>query len=466
MQDTRSSWMGMHRKLLRHRRTFSIKRWLPSSLFGRALLILLLPVFLMQAFVAFFFFDRHWDTVARNMSTALAGEVAMLVSTLQRDADADSMEFTKEQASNMGLKMAIVSAASEPMQSGYSDKAYRRFYNDVKKRLSVPASVITVNKGRDILIRVPLKPDKVVKLQTTRKRLASTTTEVFVLWMAGSALLLIAVAVLFLRNQVRPIVELAKTAERFGLGQEAEDFSPRGAAEVRQAGRAFLIMRERLKRQMATRTEMLAGISHDLRTPLTRMQLQIAMAPLHDAQKKTFEDDITDMKHMIQEYLDFARGDAAEQPEPTELLALVREVVGRYTGSGKPVYLQDIPAEPTLAELRPQALKRCLANLIDNALRYGQRAVIHVESSATFLRVRVEDAGPGIPETAHEEVFKPFTRLEASRNTKTGGVGLGLSIARDIAHSHGGEITLDNKRDAQGVVVGLVATLRLPRGVR
>lgn len=456
----------MHRKLLKQRRRFSLKRWMPTSLFSRALMILLLPVFLMQAMVAYFFFERHWESVARNMSNALAGEVAMLVTTIQRDPDAESLQYSKEQASNMGLHLAVVPKEKEPFTSGYSERAYRTFYRDVKQRLSLPVSIITVNGNDDILIRVPVGKDRVMKLQTTRKRLASTTTRVFVLWMAGSALLLIAVAVLFLRNQVRPIVELARTAERFGLGQDAEDFSPRGAAEVRQAGRAFLIMRERLRRQIATRTEMLAGISHDLRTPLTRMQLQIAMAPLHDAQKKTLEDDITDMKHMIQEYLDFARGDVTEPPENAEVLDLVREVIGRYTSTGKPVYLQDIPADPTLIQLRPQSIKRCLTNLIDNALRYGQRAVVHVESSATFVRVRVEDAGPGIPETSHEEVFKPFTRLESSRNTKTGGVGLGLSIARDIAHSHGGEISLDNKRDTSGAVIGLVATLRLPRGVR
>ncbi len=444
----------------------SLKRWLPTSLFSRALLILLLPVFLMQALVAYFFFERHWDTVARNMSNALAGEVTMLVTTLQRNASTESREYAKEQAANMGMHMALVPRASEPFKGGYSEKAYRTFYKDVKQRINLPVSIITVNDNNDILVRVATHDAQVIKLQTTRKRLASNTTQVFVLWMVGSAMLLITVAVLFLRNQVRPITELAKTAERFGMGQDAEDFKPSGAAEVRQAGRAFLIMRERLRRQIATRTEMLAGISHDLRTPLTRMQLQIAMAPLHEAQKKTLEDDITDMKYMIQEYLDFARGDVPEPPEMIEVMDLVREVVGRYTQGGKAVYLQDIPAEPTQITLRPQSIKRCITNLIDNALRYGQRAVVHVESSATFVRIRVEDAGPGIPETAHEEVFKPFTRLEASRNTKTGGVGLGLSIARDIAHAHGGEISLDNKRDTQGGVVGLVVTLRLPRGVR
>lgn len=456
----------MHRKLLTPRRRFSLKRWLPTSLFARALLIMFLPLILSQGLVAYFFFERHWDSVTRNMSGALAGEVAMLVTTLERDPDTEVRAYTRDQARNMGMRLAVVPAAQEPFKPGYGEKAYRPFYRAVQERLSVPVNIITVNSGNDILIRVPLGTKEVVKLQTSRKRLASTTTGVFVLWMIGSALLLMMVAVLFLRNQVRPIVELARTAEKFGLGQEAEDFTPRGAAEVRQAGRAFLIMRERLKRQIATRTEMLAGISHDLRTPLTRMQLQIAMAPLHDAQKKTLEDDISDMKHMIQEYLDFARGDGAEQPERAEVLTIVREVVGRYTHSGKPVYLQNIPPEPVEMLLRPQALKRCIANLIDNALRYGQRAVVHVESGAAYMRIRVEDAGPGIPEAAHEEVFKPFTRLEDSRNAKTGGVGLGLSIARDIAHSHGGEILLENKRDAGGAILGLVATLRLPHGIR
>jgi two-component system osmolarity sensor histidine kinase EnvZ len=457
----------MHKKAQRQlRRKFSLKRLLPSSLFYRALLILLLPVILIQVLAAYFFFERHWDSVQRNMSSAMAGEVGLLLATYQRSPVEGNLTYVQEQAENMGLRVAVVPPVTREFRSGYGERAYRTFYRNLRDRIAFPVRVFSIHGGRDVRISLKLKNGSVFQVEASRKRLASNTTRVFVLWMIGSTLLLTAVAIVFLRNQVRPITQLARAAERFGLGQDAEGFSPSGAAEVRAAGRAFLIMRERLRRQLMTRTEMLAGISHDLRTPLTRMQLQIAMAPLHEAQKKTLEDDITEMRHMIQEYLDFARGDVAEPAESCDLSALAKEVVEGYTRSGKPVYLQYALSEPLLLQLRPQALRRCLANLIDNALRYGQRAVVSIEPSAAFARIKVEDAGPGIPEEAQEEVFKPFTRLDASRNSKTGGVGLGLSIARDIAHSHGGEIFLVNLRDGEGSIRGLEVTLRLPREIR
>lgn len=443
----------------------SLKRFMPTSLFARALLILLLPILLMQGLVTYFFFERHWDSIVRNMSSALAGEVAVIMNAYHGGENRFAMKEAQNMATAMGMRMSVVSQEKEQFRAGYNDRAYRIFYRDLKQRSPYKLSVFTVNKGADVLIRIQLDNDHILKLQTTRKRLASNTTGVFIVWMAGSALLLMLVAIVFLRNQVKPIIRLARAAEQLGLGQDVTEFRPSGAAEVRQAGRAFLIMRDRLRKQITTRTEMLAGISHDLRTPLTRMQLQIAMAPLHEAQKKIFAEDIDDMRHMITEYLDFARGDAAESSELVEITALVRDVVESYTRVEKPVYLQLQPPEAIMLQLRPQAIKRCMTNLIDNALRYGARAVVSIESSVTFVRIKIEDAGAGILEQDQEEVFKPFTRLETSRNSKTGGVGLGLSIARDIAQSHGGDIVLENLRDAESIR-GLLVTLRLPREMR
>lgn len=452
----------MPRKPYRKRPAY--KRFLPTSLFGRALLILLAPVILAQGLAAYVFFERHWDSVQRNMAESLAGEVSLLVDTYRNDPK--DFAYMRRQAANMGIHASLSTPAKEGFKAGCGEFTYRKFCKNLRDRMRYAASVYTINQGKDILVTLKLSDNELIKLQTTRKRLASNTTRLLLFWMAATTGMLVLVAVLFLRNQVRPIVELARAAERFGLGQEAEDFTPRGAAEVRQAGRAFITMRDRLRRQMMSRTEMLAGISHDLRTPLTRMQLQIAMAPLHDAQKKTLEEDITEMRHMIQEYLDFARGDVAEPTDNVDMLATLTDVVTRYTQSGKPVYLQYTPDGPIELTLRPQAIRRLLTNLIDNALRYGQRAVVSLESSATFVRVKIEDAGPGIPTDVIEDMFKPFTRLDGSRNSKTGGVGLGLSIARDIAHSHGGEISLENLKDDEGSIRGLQATLRLPKGVR
>ena len=256
-------------------------------------------------------------------------------------------------------------------------------------------------------------------------------------------------------------MQLARAAEQFGLGQEVVNFSPRGAIEIRRAGRAFLMMAERIRRHVSNRTEMLAGISHDLRTPLTRMKLEMEMGTIDDATRDALAADIEEMRRMIDEYLDFARGDAGEPMEPMLIDALVIQLVEQYQKQGAPVTLGDTVATELM--VRPQAIRRALTNLIDNALRYGVAAVVSMEQSVGFVRIKVTDQGPGIADAEQEMVFKPFTRLEPSRNSATGGVGLGLSIARDIAQNHGGDVTLDNLRNEAGEIVGLEVTLRLPR---
>jgi two-component system osmolarity sensor histidine kinase EnvZ len=295
--------------------------------------------------------------------------------------------------------------------------------------------------------------------------LTSPTTIVFMLWMVGSSLLLTTIATLFLRNQVKPIVRLAYVAERLGLGQDVTEFKPSGASEVRRAGRAFLVMSERIARHVQNRTEMLAGISHDLRTPLTRMKLELELATMDAVTRAALSADIDEMGGMIDEYLDFARGDTGELAEPTDLNALLTDIAADYKRGKRTVHYAPSPRVTIM--LRPHALRRALTNVIDNALRYGGGiANLSLEQSLTFVRIKVTDNGAGIAEADHETVFKPFTRLEPSRNTQTGGVGLGLSIARAIAQSHGGDVSLENQRDEAGKITGLEVTLRLPRAVQ
>jgi two-component system osmolarity sensor histidine kinase EnvZ len=315
-----------------------------------------------------------------------------------------------------------------------------------------------------VIVDIGVERD-ILALEINRKTLSSSTTLIFIVWMAGTSVLLTSVAILFLRNQIRPIVELSRVAEQLGLGQDVTSFKPRGASEVRRAGSAFLVMAERIRRQVQNRTDMLAGISHDLRTPLTRMKLELELATMDAVTRSAIAADIDEMGKMIDEYLDFARGDAGELPEPIELNALIGDVVAGYKRGNSDVRFT--PAQPATLMLRPQAMRRALTNLIDNALRYGHAvAEITLEQSATFMRIRITDAGPGIPEREMETVFKPFTRLEPSRNSETGGVGLGLSIARSVAQGHGGDVSLENQRDRDGKVIGLAVTLRLPRAVQ
>ncbi|MBT6430869.1 MAG: HAMP domain-containing protein, partial [Rhodospirillaceae bacterium] len=285
-------------------------------------------------------------------------------------------------------------------------------------------------------------------------RITSATLGVLILWIVGSSLLLLAIAIIFLRNQVRPILRLADAADHFGRGQDVEDFKPSGAVEVRRAGDAFLRMRDRLDRHIRQRTEMLAGVSHDLRTPLTRLKLELAM--LHDVPAATaMQADVDEMDGMIEGYLAFARGAAGERAVDTDINALLAEAVSDARRQGAVV---DFATNGDLqGRLQPLSLKRCLDNLLGNAQRYAEHCAVAASRDGDMIEITVDDDGPGIPEDEREAAFRPFYRLENSRNQGTGGVGLGLAITRDTVRNHGGDVTLGEA--PQG---GLRATIRLP----
>ncbi|MES2984349.1 MAG: ATP-binding protein [Pseudomonadota bacterium] len=445
-----------------------LKALLPSNLFGRAFLILALPMLFSQLFITHIFYDRHLSSLERNMASGMIGDLALLVNTYKTTAAAKGRDAALKETVALGSQLAVkVSFVDDPklkVENGRGSKAFPDLYKGLEPRLMEPVSIKLLDEESAVRVRVGMDRGA-LDLKVNPKFLGSPTTTIFILWMVGSSLLLTMVATLFLRNQVRPIVQLAQVAEQLGLGQDVADFKPRGASEVRRAGRAFLVMAERIHRHVQSRTEMLAGISHDLRTPLTRMKLEMEMATMDAVTREAMAGDIEEMTRMIDGYLQFARGDAGELPEPIEMTLLLGDVVAGYQRARQAVTL--VPAAPVVVMLRPQAMRRVLTNVIDNALRYGGgRAEVSLEQSATFLRVKVSDHGAGIPEAEQEMVFKPFTRLEPSRNSSTGGVGLGLSIARAIAQGHGGDVTLENRRDARGAVVGLEVTLRLPRAVQ
>jgi two-component system osmolarity sensor histidine kinase EnvZ len=444
-----------------------LKRILPTNLLGRVMLILLVPIIVLQLLMAYVFYERHWDSVVRNMSSTTAADVAVLLREYQRSSDIEGVDSAYQRIWTIGQTLGIEAKFSARPNARVIDKKGSRefsaFYQSLSLRIHQPFMVTTPDGDN---IRVSIATDgRVLELTMNRKRLASSTTYIFILWMLGSSLLLVTIAVLFLRNQVKPIVQLARAAEQFGLGQHVQNFTPRGASEIRRAGRAFLTMADRIRRQVQSRTEMLAGISHDLRTPLTRMKLEIEMGKIDAATSEALNADIDEMRRMIDEYLDFARGDASEPVEPMDIAALLANLCQQYARQGADVAFGE--SAPVTLMVRPQAMRRAIANLIENALRYGNGiARLSLEQSIAFVRIKVLDAGTGIPESEHETVFKPFTRLEPSRNINTGGVGLGLSIARDVAQSHGGDIALENQRDADGQVTGLEVTFRLPREVQ
>ncbi len=433
------------------------KRLVPRTLFGRFLLIIVIPLVLLQLVAGYVFFARHWETVSRRLAGALAGEIGTAIA-LRREMESET-DF-RRLLFQMRRRL-VIDTRFEPGARVEPDTAppgigifERTLFRALKGQLREPFHITFVDEpDRRVIVSVGLV-DGVMHFSTQRKRLFTTTIYLVVMWMVGTSILLFGIAVFFMRKQIRPVRRLAEAAEAFGKGHDVPAFKPEGASEVRQAAAAFLEMRERIRRQITQRTEMLAGVSHDLRTPLTRIKLQLAM--LGDGEAiADLQSDVAEMERMIEGYLAFARGEGDETPAPTNLGALLDEVVtsGRRKGGAISLTCD----EEIVLPLRRNAVRRCLTNLIDNALRYGEHVAVETRRLDGVIEILVDDDGPGIPEEERENVFRPFYRIDASRNPETGGVGLGLTIARDVVHGHGGELALE---DAPGG--GLRVRLRFP----
>ncbi len=429
-----------------------VKRLLPRGLFGRSLLIVLVPLVVVQAVTFTYFYGGHLDLISRRLSSAIAGEIAQTVDLLRRYPGEEN-EILRSAWHTFEVPMQLVPDATLP-----EDRHVNQFgpMDDdlaaaLQEKVGLPFVMDWSSDSRNVLVRIQL-PHDVLEIEAPRKRLYAQTLYVFVLWVLGSSLLLFGIAALFLRNQVRAIRRLAKAAEAFGMGRDRGPIRPEGAAEVRQAAAAFNRMQARIVRFLAQRTEMLAGVSHDLRTPLTRLRLALAVLPAtpdlrDDVAEMTA--DIAEMERMIGGYLAFARGEGTEQAQAVDVGALLDEVACSARRAGAQVAL-DAPGGLEV-KLRPDAVRRAVTNLVDNARRHAQHIRLAAEPHGRTVQLIVDDDGPGIPSNRREDVFKPF---ESGRD---GGTGLGLTIARDIVRAHGGDILLENSP-----MGGLRARLRLP----
>jgi two-component system osmolarity sensor histidine kinase EnvZ len=437
-------------------RPAGLKRLLPRTLFGRSLLIIVTPVVLAQLVATWIFYDRHWETVTRRLAFGVAGDIALVIDQLDRFPDATSQSQILEAAARTtDLIITLEPGARLPPGTGpLTGRLERTLAAALEEQVGRPFAINTRIAHEWYEIRIQ-RPDGVVRVLSPERRMFSPTTYIFILWMTGSAIVLFAIAIVFMRNQIRSIRRLAIAADRFGKGRDTPDFKPEGASEVRQAAAAFLVMRERIQRQMRQRTEMLAGVSHDLRTPLTRMKLALAMLG-EEPEVEELKDDVAEMEAMIETYLAFARGEGTEPIQPADLGRLLGEVVVGARRAGSRIELKI--AEPLALPLRANGFKRCLTNLLANSRRHAHTVWIHAgRRDPATIELLVDDDGPGIPEAAREDVFKPFFRLDTSRNPETGGTGLGLAIARDVVRSHGGDITLDDSPHG-----GLRVIIRLP----
>ncbi|HEY4941445.1 MAG TPA: ATP-binding protein [Rhizomicrobium sp.] len=435
-----------------------LKRYMPRGLFWRSLLIIVTPVVLLQGVVSYVFFERDLETTTHWMARDIAADAAFLVALEDSHTPKARADLRAQATIMLGYPVTFLPGLKlEPPAQRRRGTIDRALDDVIAQQIRVSRNFEVTSAGNAIDIRIETH-DGVLEMEVPRSRVTVTSPDIFIVWMVGSALILMAVAVLFLRNQVRPIEHLALASEAFGKGRAVPDFKPYGASEVRRAALAFITMRERIERHVQQRTEMLAGVSHDLKTPLTRMKLALALMG-ENADVQAMRGDIAEMEHMLDEYLDFARGEGGEASALEDLSDLARDAAAASAGAhGMETAIIDVDAPgPIEMYMRRKALRRCATNLIDNALKYGKRVQIAVLRDGRYARIVVDDDGPGIPIERREEAFRPFHRLDEGRNLQTGGSGLGLAIARDIARAHGGDILLD-----KSPLGGLRATLRLP----
>jgi len=432
-----------------------IKRALPRSLLGRSLLIILLPLVLVQVVALQIFYGSHLELISRRFAGAVAGEIGFTLDLLRRTPDPAERQWILDEARTEfefamrirpGARLATTKSRNipGPMDDDLAEA--------LREKIGLPFRMDWTSDPQSVLVEVQFW-DGVLEVEAPRKRLYASTIYLFVLWLVGSAILLFSIAALFMRNQVRAIRRLASAAEAFGMGRDVGPIKPEGATEVRQAATAFNRMQERIRRFLAQRTEMLAGVSHDLRTPLTRLRLALAMLPPDERYAQDIGEmttDVEEMERMIGGYLAFARGEGSEQAQATDLTVMLEELAASARRSGARVELA--AGEGLVLKLRPDAMRRAIANLLDNARRHARRITLGAafQGERTVL-VTVDDDGPGIPADRRESVFRPFESGAA------GGTGLGLTIARDIVRAHGGEILLEDSP-----LGGLRARVRLP----
>tara|TARA_Y100001936_G_scaffold130471_1_gene127577 strand:- start:1277 stop:2593 length:1317 start_codon:yes stop_codon:yes gene_type:complete len=431
---------------------------MPKSLFGRSLFIVGLPLIFLQIFLGYFFFERHWDDVGRRLVLAVAGEIALISEKIIIANNDPKLEIKifEDAANYFGAKLQVIPNSiltDRELLHPKNSRLDRALSKSLKERIKFPHTFDTVKNLNKVIIYVQL-PNKILRTEISKKRLYSSTTYIFIAVMIVSSLFLLGLAVFFLRRQISPLKELSNAADAFGKGDTFFALKPRGADEVRHVTHAFLDMRERIRLHIEQRTNMLAGVSHDLRTPLTRMKLQIEMLNKNE-DKIGLKEDVSQMEQMLEAYLSFIKEKGMEIRVKSDISKLIGSIILDAKRNGDIIVAKNIQIVD--AKVRINDLRRAITNLTSNACRESKNVEISLIKKDKNALIIVDDDGPGIKEKDYSSVFKAFYRIESSRNLSTGGLGLGLTIARDIARSHGGEIKLEKSN-----LGGLRATLSVP----
>jgi two-component system osmolarity sensor histidine kinase EnvZ len=441
-----------------------LKRYLPTGLLGRTILIILIPVLLLQLTASIVFFDRHWEKMTERLAGAVAGEIAATLNLIENsDSNIKAIQKFSQSYFNIEFKIKALNEPDQIKPTRQSSYIYRLF-NRVEDELSRQLYVLT-DYEHDIFISEKDKQinvfiyqnDRLIEFIIPERRLFSSSSYIFLLWLIGLSVLFFTIALLFMRNQIRPIYRLGIAAERLGRGLPIGHIKPSGAREVRLATAAFIDMQQRIEQFISQRTTMLAAVSHDLKTPLTRMRLQLEMME-ESPEKQDFINDIHDMELMIESYLAFAKDDTVETSQKIVIETLAQKLVSNAERLGLKTTLKNKLNEIDFIWGKPQALNRVFDNIIGNAARYGDKILISFRQEKDIIIIEIEDNGEGVDPRFINDLTKPFFRVETSRNAKTGGAGLGLAIAHDIITSHGGQM----KFERSSYLGGLHVTVYLP----
>jgi len=430
--------------------SIKLKNFLPKGLYSRSLLIIIVPVVVLQGILTFVFLDRHWQLVTRKLSSAVASEIATFIDV------APSLGINKIAQLSKDFYDVKVNFISNQKLTINPPKPINLVESTLSKELSRTMEnsfwVDAHTYEKRVIVQIE-KTEGIYEFIIPRRNVYATNSHIFLVWMVISSLLLVSVAVIFMRQQIKPIEKLSKAAQQFGLGKKMENFKPSGATEVRRAAEAYLKMQERIERFIEQRTLMLAGVSHDLRTPLTRLKLQLEMLA-DDKTNTELLSDVNEMQKMLENYLDFAEDVTKEKATKIDLNSMIKEIIENEAIENKIINLNTKNDSPIFFECRSIAMKRCITNLLNNACSYGNKINVSLDKKKDIISISIEDDGPGINKKDYDKAVKPFIRLDSSRNQNIPGSGLGLSISQDITSNHGGKLIM-SRSDMGGLKVQL-----------
>ena len=431
----------------------ALKKIFPSGLYTRSLIIIIAPIVILQAILTFVFLERHWQLVTKKLSSSVVSEIGMMMD-MQKNNDLIKISSNAKKFYDINLRLLTNQRIDNDFRLP-ANLVEKTLSQELQKSLNNKYSIEDAPEEKKVIINIEVE-NGILEFVIPRRNVYATNSHIFLVWMVISSILILSIAILFLRQQIKPIEKLAKAAESFGIGRKIKNFKPTGATEVRKAADAYIKMQERIEKFLEQRTLMLAGVSHDLRTPLTRIKLQLEMYSNQKGNKELLKD-VNEMQYMLETYLDFSQTASSEEDTEVDLKELIDNIISTSNEKSKIISLKPTNLKNIKYICKKIALKRCIINLINNAKAFGDEILITLDKSNKEITITIEDNGPGIPKKDYEKALRPFQRLDSSRNQNIAGSGLGLSISQEIMNSIGGNIKLSKSK-----LGGLKVIMTLP----